>query len=248
MKYLVLICTLLLVGCNQKIIIDTEQKTDSRFYTSENDTLAGIVFNYPVIKNEGEIFASINKEVNNILIGKRENNQYNTIQKVQDGFIKEFSDFKKEFPESHQKWSVKQTMDIFYNNNNILGISIDIYTYLGGAHPNTSETFFYYDLETGKKLKITDFFEKSKLRKLFRLAENKFRKMNGFDEKTLYIDQGYFFDNGQLRLTDNFRLTKEGCKFVFNPYEIAIYAKGKTIIKFEKSEINKFLKKEFRFK
>jgi len=43
---------------------------------------------------------------------------------------------------------------------------------------------------------------------------------------TKYSEAGFYFENDVFKLTANFAITKEGLKFLYNPYEIAPYALG----------------------
>jgi len=118
----------------------------------------------------------------------------------------------------------------------------------GGAHPATFIKYFSFDLNTGKQLKLSDLIIEKKLDELNLLAEKKFRKNNNFTDTTDYQQKGYFVENGNLKLNNNFMVTPEGLSFLYNSYEIAPYSMGSTKIKLGKDEIKNFLKNNYYFK
>lgn len=244
MKRIITLIILVFVGCSSEKKVEFQIQELVKYSQTGQSEESKIIFSYPEIKESSSPFAeSINDFIIQQLKGEEQNSDI-SLQEIQDKFINEYTVFKKEFPQSSQIWAIEKIISVSYNKNNIFGLTLDDYSYLGGAHPNTFISYFSINLETGEKIKKGDIFILSKLDKLNLLAEEKFRKVKNLSEDTNYESEGYFIKNGQFILNDNFLITDSGIKFLYNNYEIAAYAVGKTTIEFTFEELKDFLRKD----
>jgi Protein of unknown function (DUF3298)/Deacetylase PdaC len=129
-----------------------------------------------------------------------------------DEFTRDLSDFENETGST-----------ILYNHKKIFGVSLGYYSYLGGAHPNHGVNTYYFDITTGRELKLVDLVQGPNLVKLSALATAAFKK----DRKVKSAVEGGLFEE-QIRLkgTESFYITDKGITLAFSPYEIAPYAVG----------------------
>ena len=115
--------------------------------------------------------------------------------------------------------------------------------FMGGNHPISMEYYYVYDRNNFKRITLDDLFQKGYDQKLLNIAEEIFRKqekLNPADK--LSEEAGYFFDNQQFILNDNFVITKKGIKFLFNVYEIKAYAFGITELEIPYEKLEGILK------
>lgn len=150
-----------------------------------------------------------------------------------DGIV---NDFKQEengtdmdgIPENFQS-SLTMDWDPMLISPQMLSIKFNYSAYsAGAAHPNSMSRVFNYDLVKGKKLETTDLFSAKEealplLSTLSRIALKK--ELNDVSKEewdTQVIP-------GTEPTEENFRevaLTKDGLLVIFNPYQVAPYARG----------------------
>lgn len=110
-----------------------------------------------------------------------------------------------------------------------LSVIFTAHTYWGGAHSNWNSEVYNFDLETGERLKNSDIFIGNDLdiarlrKKLGNLA-----KEQDIDWLFLSEDMRAMFDDVEkIELgATKVALTSQGLVFIFDPYEIASFAKG----------------------
>lgn len=100
---------------------------------------------------------------------------------------------------------------------------------MGGNHPISMEYYYVYKRKDFKRITLDDLFKKGYDQKLLTIAEDIFKKKEGFKPANkLSEENGYFFNNQRFILNDNFMLAEKGLKFLFNGYEIKPYVGGIT--------------------
>ena len=92
---------------------------------------------------------------------------------------------------------------------NIFSIDYTEYAFTGGAHPNTFVSFKNFNLNSGEEITFDELFSLEKQRDLTKIA-------------------GFWFENNEFSLNDNFLITEKGLVFYYNNYEITAYAFGPT--------------------
>lgn len=114
------------------------------------------------------------------------------------------------------------TYAVHYLNKNLLSLTIDLYSYTGGAHGNTVRLAFNYDLKTGKKLGYKDIFKEC--------VDYKKVIINEVTKKIMSNPGNYFPDAVETvkKFTDEqpFYITKDGIVVYYGLYEIAPYSSG----------------------
>jgi hypothetical protein len=114
-----------------------------------------------------------------------------------------------------------QTIYVRYNDNGFVVFEQASYEYSGGAHGNYGSTFYCFDAQGRKQLRLSDVLTADSAT-LQPIVEQQFRKQYRIKEGSL---KGVLFEE-HLALNDNFYLTDKGIGFLYNPYEVASYAQG----------------------
>ncbi len=201
---------------------------------SPDSLCAKIVVEYPVLDESetdsalGEIQKKIDELVAQPVITEE---KFDSFEQTAKHFIAEYQNFVREFPDTKQSWEVKRTTKIVFNRIPILSFQHEDFSYTGGAHPNTMIKYYNFKTTTGELLKLDQIINAEKLPDLLTLAESEFRKSAQIDKNKSLEEAGFWFDNNQFYLPDNYLITKEGLKFLFNSYEVAPYSMGQ--IEFE---------------
>lgn len=152
-------------------------------------------------------------------------------------YFKSFTEFKREFPDSHGGWEIEVEAQVSYQSDSTLSIYFSQYSYLGGAHPNSVVSFLNIDPKSGEALSIDRLVldEDS----LLKLSEQKFREYHEVEEGVNLSEDGRFF----LPETGFFLANAMGFKdekfwVIYIPYEIGPYVMGSTELEFSKEELS----------
>jgi hypothetical protein len=200
------------------------------------DTAKAVVI-YPVFKD-----AATNKFLEEKVIalaGKKD--VYKTYKQLATGFIKEFDTYKTGNPTATDTWFTKMDLGVKANYANYISVLFIYQDYKGGAHPNYLFTYFNYNPKTFQTITLDSLITADGMPKLRSVAENIFRK-NEQLAPNASLSERYFFTDGVFSLPETFTLTKDGIKFLYNPYEIKAYAEGTTELVVPFSKINDIMK------
>ncbi|MFD2726524.1 DUF3298 and DUF4163 domain-containing protein [Hyunsoonleella rubra] len=188
--------------------------------TTKNNAIVQI--HIPEASQENIIGKNINDEIERFVaglltIGEPEIDSNNlSLEAEIEAFNTAYKDFIKDFPESNQIWEAQIDGEVAFSSSEVITIAITSYLNTGGAHGNTNISFLNFDFTTGKPIP----------------NENLFKNIDGF--KTLaktYFDKAVenksvLFEPDSFDLPANMGYTEEGIILLYNPYEIAPYAKG----------------------
>ncbi len=99
---------------------------------------------------------------------------------------------------------------------------ISNYSYLGGAHPNSYQTYLNFNRKTGELIQLEDITLDQEA--VLNVAEQQFRTTYNLSPEDPLTKAGLF--ENELVLPKNFAITNKGLIFLYNPYEIGPYAAG----------------------
>lgn len=133
-----------------------------------------------------------------------------------------------EFPDYANSWTVEITSDILYQDSLFISVASTVYSYTGGAHPNSGQVYRSYDLRTGEPIGLDDLLKEGYEKGLNEAAEIEFRMTKEIPPSQSLQDRGYSFENDRFELNKNFAIINKSLVFYFNPYEIAPYSLGPT--------------------
>jgi len=203
------------------------------------DICAKIRFDVPQISyfKNVSVKEKINRSIEEIF-SMNENANPDSINFDEDmnSFISDYEEFMKEFPESFQSWIIEKTGDVKLNRGNIFSIDYTEYSYTGGAHANTVVEFRNYKLSDGDQITLDEIITPDKQKELTKIGETEFRKLKELSEAADLGQAGFWFENNEFYLNENFLITDSCLVFYYNDYEITAYAYGPTelIIPFSK--------------
>jgi hypothetical protein len=179
---------------------------DSLFIQSFNDTIR---------QDLVSSFAMVNPTEGDLL----------NLQEAIDVFLTEYMDFIEEVPDYGMGWSIENDYQVLMQNEKVVSVEMESYSFSGGAHPNTFVTIFNFDRATGKTLGYPDLF--SNPQGLLEVAEQAFRETRELESDADLEEAGFFWGEGFF-LPASFGLTDTGVRFYYSPYEAAPYALGPT--------------------
>ncbi len=169
-----------------------------------------------------------------------------------EGFITDYQEFMSEFPDAFQSWFIERTGEVKLNKGNIFSFDYMDYSYTGGAHANTFVTFKNFNLSNGEEIKLDEIIPSEKQTELKNIGVAEFRKLKELTPEADLGQAGFWFENNEFYLNDNFLITDSSLVFYYNNYEITAYAFGPTELSIpfatikslvdEKSFIKSFIK------
>ena len=226
---------------NLRYQLVTFQKQSEGCDTLRDDNCAKIKIEFPRITSfENEIVKEkINKSIEALFsINESFESEVVDFNAEMDSFIEEYESFTEEFPDAYQSWFVERTGEVKLNSGNIFSIDFMEYSYTGGAHPNSIVVFKNYNLSNGEEITLDGIILPDKRTELTKVGEAEFRKLKDLTSEADLGEAGFWFENNEYYLNDNFLITDSSLVFYYNSYEITAYAFGPTelIIPYSKIE------------
>lgn len=211
----------------------------------ESKSCVAVSITYPsILKGASQgVLDSLNRNIQSTIldyafISEKPDNFESLISEIQ----KEYESVNKEFPDYNTPWQLEVNADIIYQDSLFISVASTIYSFTGGAHPNSYQVYRSYDLITGKALTLGDFLEKGHEIDLNEAAELEFRMSKQIPPSRDLDDEGYFFEGNRFKLNSNFAIMKKSLLFYFNPYEIGPYALGATELELKLTDYVKLIK------
>ncbi|MAW95829.1 MULTISPECIES: DUF3298 and DUF4163 domain-containing protein [unclassified Leeuwenhoekiella] len=193
----------------------------------------------------GGAFAdTINKAVeqhliNLLIIDPDEVNTITSLDEALKNFVQNYRVYRNDFPEAIPEYEVSSTSSISFDNGKLLCLAFDDYTYYGGAHGYGSTHFINFDENTKEVLTTETLFKDLEGFKI--LAEKRFRSQYQLAPKEDLGETGYFFTEDNFDLPQNIGFKNDQLILLYNPYEIASYAEGQLILRFDLAEVKDYL-------
>ncbi len=163
------------------------------------------------------------------LVGDSLAQVYKTPQKAfeaeQQQFFKDYHEeiaglLEAEEDNMYMNYDNDKTMEVLFNQDNLLSIAVMDYSYAGGAHGNYGSACASFDMAKKKKISLEDIFkpgyEAALTEALTEATKKKF--------KTKDLNEILFVE--KVEPNGNFFLTGKGICFNYVPYEIGSYAAG----------------------
>lgn len=223
-----------------KLIIEKKEFSKERCL---GDSCAEVFFSWPTII-DGYQKEKINKEILNKLAAytSLDESPNKGLDLGVEAFFEEFMDFKNEFPDASAGWSIEVQAEISFDSLGILSIIFQEYNYMGGAHPNSSQTFLNFDKLTGNTLSNQEIVLEEAL--LLKLVEDDFRSFYEIEENVdIREDDRFFIPESGLPLAQAIGYAGENLKLIYNPYEIAPYVMGSTYIEIPLKDLEGIVKR-----
>lgn len=190
---------------------------------------ANIDISFPqLVCQTGESAAvdAVNSAIQSQLLKMLNGKNTATIEQLMETFGRDYTKAMKATPEMLGAWFLKFKATFSYYNDSLLCIKILQSVFIGGAHPDSYLTCLVFSLKTGELHDLSELIRKNSLDKLTKIAEKHFRQTRNMKPEDTYKKAGYWFENNQFSLNQNFLISKTGISFCFNQSEVAPYAKG----------------------
>lgn len=181
------------------------------------------VISYPLFTDQ-----KINQFIElKVMNSANEGEHFTSYKEFTDAFIKNFDDFSKKNKTYGQTWFMNGKVEVAEQQPQYLSLLYTYVNYEGGAHPNSAFTYLNYNPVSHQEILLDSLIKPETMPKLTAVAEKIFRKNEKLSASESLKDK-YFFENDMFSLNQNFSITKEGLKFLYNPYEIKAYVFGTT--------------------
>ncbi len=122
-------------------------------------------------------------------------------------------------------YEYRNRLALFDYTDPIVTLSMDTYSYQGGAHGIEVINFINYDIDRKKELHLDDIVD-FKNKEFMKIAEIAYRKSDHLLPNESLVEAGWMDD--KFILSENFAVTTKGLLFHYNPYEIKSFAAGMT--------------------
>ncbi len=228
---LLLIPFVFFFGCNEDVKpLEFETSTINDSYKAD------IEVSFDKAKTTSEIAKKINTVIISEILKSIPNSKvHKTIEDALKAFDDEFIDFKNQFPENEQAWTLAIETEVLYKTETIITMGLSTYSDTGGAHGNDSIQFLNFNPDTGALLTQQDIILDMKGFKT--LAETFFLD----HMKNEGSDISEFFFGKSFQLPENIGFNEEGVIFLYNNYEIASYNQGYTEFVIPMETVKEFL-------
>ena len=222
----------------------TSFKKRSKVCDSGDKQCAEVVVQYPYFQQSNASFINsiIEKKVKTALHETVFNDEVPnvSVEKMADMVIEDYESFIDEFQDSSEKWDISVSVVSTFQKNQLLSLSFSTESYTGGAHANSFIEYMILDLKNEQELKVGDLVSSKK--QLNTVAERLFRKQKNLSAAQSLQEEGYFFEGGKFKISDNIGIQQNGLVIYFNSYEIAPYAMGPSAVIVPFYEIKDILK------
>ncbi len=140
-------------------------------------------------------------------------------------FIRDYENFVKQNDDYGFTWEVETKGEILFQNDKVLSVSLDNYSFTGGAHPNSFRYLLNFDLKNREMLHLEDIIADEARFKA--RVEEAFRQYHQLQQGADLNEAGFFWDQAFF-LPANFAIKQNGLYLHYNNYEAAPYAAGST--------------------
>src|SRR5690606_13551286 len=152
-------------------------------------------------------------------------------------FIDHFNEINRTYPDNAIAWEANFKTEHKGLSNKVYQVFWDYYIFSGGSHGFQAARVFLFDTTTGKTISRKDLFInyegfKNDANDEFKNQLNITRDLNS---------AGDTFEKNAYKLPEDFYATTNEWILHYNPYEIAPYVQGATVIKLPKQKVERFL-------
>lgn len=243
-KFLLASFFIFLVACSDKPKF-SEKIIEKSTENCEEDCLS-INLNYLVSKNPKKFSTNFNKEIESQVANFLLSNQIDSlkvndvsVEQALDAFMKDYENLRGHFPDI-PAYELILNDSISFQNEKIVSVVSNRYSYTGGAHGISSTVFLNFDASDGTLIERDALF--SNLTKLLQIAENEFKKQQNIASDERLNEKGFWFEDDTFHLPQNVGITDKHLILFYNPYEIAPYIDGAFEVKIPIQEVKSFLK------
>src|SRR5690554_942466 len=152
-------------------------------------------------------------------------------------FITEYEKTTQTYPDFSPAWEANFKVEHNKLSEKVYQVVWNYYMFTGGAHGFLGTKVFFFDLQTGQQIPVKDLFVNYEGFRKY--AQSEFKKQMNISES--FSEAGYNFGKQGFKLPENFYLTKSEWVLYYNPYEIAAYVQGASVVSLPKEKVAAFL-------
>ena len=197
----------------------------------------------PRALDELTVSEAINNALEEEIIGLLSFDEEKTIINMQEAmasFTQSYNALRLKFPDETVGWEAEISGEVIYEDEAIITIELNSYTFTGGAHGYGSIVLLNFDKLKGTELENWELFEDYEGFQKF--AETRFKIQEDIPQDENINATGFMFERDTFHLSENIGYTENGVQLIYNQYEVASYADGPIVLKLPYSEINHYLK------
>lgn len=189
---------------------------------------ARIRISYPIVTGgvPDEIRDSINSTIIAMVAPGIPGEGQASVERAVQFFLTSYEETSADFP--NQMWEHNGTVDIRFQNDRMVSIRGDQYSYTGGAHPNSETRLVMLSLKDGSVLTVDDLLVDNWQPVIEPLVTEQFRAEQEIPDSLTIAEAGFWgFEDGFV-MPENIGVNGMGLVFHYNAYEVGPYAAGPT--------------------
>ena len=198
----------------------------------DSSECASVFVEYPSIQRAPTTAASESLQAFILAFALRridDSTQAGSFDSLVQGFRQAYDGFKRDLPdEPLVPWHVERKISVLATVSGVFSLSCQEYTYLGGVHPTATVRLVSFDAHSGRRLRVPDLLAPGSEDAMVAVGERAFRRVREITGDLPINEAGFWFEGGRFNLPDNFAITSDGLRFVFNAYDVAPYVIGPT--------------------
>ncbi|WP_318310733.1 DUF3298 and DUF4163 domain-containing protein [Flagellimonas crocea] len=205
-----------------------------------------IEINFPNALDDSGVSEAINRSVREEIISIlsfTEDENIDNVNKALQSFTSSYKELKTKFPDEVQ-WEAKIDGEVVYEDENIITLVLNSYSFTGGAHGYASTSFLNFDKAESRELDNRELFKD--LDGFEDFAETLFRNQEKIPREANINDTGFMFEGDAFHLPNNLGYTQDGLQLIYNQYEVASYADGPIVLTMPYAEVNPYLKRKVK--
>lgn len=227
----------------ETLVFKTKTYSKKTALPCKTELCAEVNISVPEASNIPVVADSINKKIFNtvrgiVYFGEKPSNGKN-YEEVMTAFINSYDQMKEEYTDERPGWEAQISGKVDYSSENILNITLNNYTYTGGAHGYEGIRSLIFDKKTGKSLERNDIIKDTVNFKI--MAEKKFREKFKIPAGKPINSTGLMFIKDVFELPQTFFFTNKGLLLYYNTYEIASYVDGPKDLLIPYNELENYL-------
>lgn len=206
---------------NTKVKI-TEETIDEEVKAEDGTTVEEHTYTLPVFTIEGNEQAT--QTINADISARKESFLQDATTSAQEAkdYYQEITDATEK--ENFGSYANDLSYTVEYENDKILSVTFQNYSFLGGAHGSYVQTSANYDLQTGEKLTFDTFFQDKDSALADIKAQVQKQCETPYYKERLFPDYADYLDD--VLVEDYWYFGSCGMKFIANQYMLAAYAVG----------------------
>lgn len=200
---------------------------------------ASVDLTYPVFEGNSSLAITLNRQVaeQNMVMWMTDEQPDETVDEAIASFFEDYEQFREDFPDAAHEWFFETEAKVTFQSDSLISIKFENFWYMGGAHPNTLETYLNLDLSEAGTI-LTHEKMLTDREKLLKLAEEKFRKQHEVSVGVSLEEDGRFFlEEEEFFLPLSMGYEDNEFVLIYNNYEIGPYAMGRTDLRFPFKDI-----------